>query len=88
MFGKRHRWGLSLNGDTRKLKIDLLHPPNKLPSEMSDEELLRFGMVAKYMCSRGEKLDEEKLKALTLQLDEARKEWKKRFPELPLSSSF
>jgi hypothetical protein len=69
-------------------QIDLLHPPNKLPSEMSDEELLRFGMVAKYMCSRGEKLDKEKLKAFTLQLDEARKEWKKRFPKLPLSSSF
>jgi hypothetical protein len=55
---------------------------------MSDDELLRFGMVAKYMCSQGEKLDKEKLKAFTLQLDEARKEWKKRFPELPLSSSF
>jgi hypothetical protein len=55
---------------------------------MSDEELLRFGMVAKYMCSQAQELDKEKLEAFTLQLDEARKEWKKRFPGLPLSSTF
>jgi hypothetical protein len=71
-----------------RVQNPLLHPPNKLPSEMSDEELLRFGMVAKYMCSQGEKLEREKLEAFTLQLDGARKEWKKRFPKLPLSPSY
>lgn len=55
---------------------------------MSDEELLRFGMVAKHMCSQGEGLDKEKLEVFILQLDEARKEWKKRFPQLPLGSTF
>jgi hypothetical protein len=55
---------------------------------MSDEQLLRFGMVAKHMCSQGEKLEKEKLEAFTLQLDEVRKEWKKRFPKLPLGSTF
>ena len=66
-----------------------LHEMNqKLLNEMSDEELLRFGMLAKYMCSQGETLDKEKMEAFTLQLDEARKEWKKRFPKLPLSSTF
>jgi hypothetical protein len=74
--------------ECEKVQNPLLHPPNKLPSEMSDEELLRFGMVAKYMCSQGEKLDKEKLEAFTLQLDKARNEWKKRFPTLPLSSTF
>jgi len=55
---------------------------------MSDEERLRFGMVAKHMCSQGERLGKEKLEAVTLQLDGARKEWKKRFPQLPLGSTF
>jgi hypothetical protein len=72
----------------RESSNQVLQPPQILPGEMSDEELLRFGMVAKYMCSQGEKLDKEKLNAFTLQLDEARKEWKKRFPTLPLGSTF
>jgi hypothetical protein len=66
----------------------LFQPPNKSLSEMSDDDLLRFGMNAKYMCSQGAKLDKEELETFTLQLDEARKEWKKRFPKLPLSSTF
>jgi hypothetical protein len=74
--------------ECEKAQNPLFQPPNKSPSEMSDEELLRFGMVAKYMCSQGEKLDKAKLEAFTLQLDEARKEWKKRFPGLPLGSTF
>jgi hypothetical protein len=57
------------------------------PSEMSDTRLLRFGIRARYMCSR-EGLETWEQRAFSLQLREARKEWKKRFPTLPLSTTF
>ena len=63
-------------------------PLPKTPSEMTDEELLRFGMVAKHMCSQGVQLEQEQLEAVNLQLREGREEWNRRFPKLPLASTF
>jgi hypothetical protein len=57
------------------------------PSDMSDTELLRFGIRAKYMRSRNG-LETWQQQTFSLQLSEARKEWKKRFPKLPLSTTF
>lgn len=76
------------NTKREKVQNQLHQPPPKLLGEMSDEELLRFGMVAKHMCSQGGELDREKQEAFASQLDEARREWKKRFPNLPLGSTF
>ena len=56
--------------------------------KMSDPELLRFGMVSKYMCSLGTNPDPLSRESLVIQLDEARKEWKRRYPTLPLDQSF
>jgi hypothetical protein len=55
--------------------------------KMSDPELLRYGAVCKSMCSPETKLDTPSLDAWTVQLQEARAEWLKRHPELPLSES-
>jgi hypothetical protein len=55
---------------------------------MSDAELLRFGTVAKYMCSQKSGLDEKQREIFSLQLNNARMEWAQRFPSLPLSSTF
>jgi hypothetical protein len=54
---------------------------------MSDQELLRYGAVCKSMCSPETNLDKPSLDAWTVQLQEARAEWLKRHPELPLSES-
>ena len=54
---------------------------------MSDQELLRYGAVCKSMCSPETNLDKPSLDAWTVQLQEARAEWRKRHPELPLSES-
>lgn len=50
---------------------------------MSDQELLRFGTAAKVECSNNSDPPREVL----LQLEEARVEWKRRMPDLPLNSS-
>jgi hypothetical protein len=55
--------------------------------KMSDEELLRYGAICKSMCSPEANLDKPSLDAWTVQLQEARAEWRKRHPELPLSES-
>jgi hypothetical protein len=55
--------------------------------KMSDEELLRYGAVCKSMCSPETNLDKPSRDAWTVQLQEARAEWRKRHPELPLSES-
>jgi hypothetical protein len=55
--------------------------------KMSDEELLRYGAVCKSMCSPETNLDKPSLDTWTGQLQEARAEWLKRHPELPLSES-
>jgi hypothetical protein len=65
------------------------HPLEKNPSpgQMSDEELLRTGIVAKYMCSQDMKLSGASRQDFDLQLAEIRAEWRTRFPRLPLSAT-
>jgi|SRR5271154_5497851 len=58
------------------------------PSEMSDTELLRFGMQAKYMCSKDSGLDEGRQQIFAAQFNKARNEWNKRCPRLPLAATF
>jgi len=57
-------------------------------STMSSSELLRFGVTAKFRCSRGPGLEHAQKEALEAQLLEARTEWNKRHPSLPLRDSF
>jgi hypothetical protein len=56
--------------------------------EMSDAELLRFGMVAKYMCSQEANPEDASREDFVLQLTEAQREWNKRFSRLPLVTTF
>ena len=56
--------------------------------KMSDPELLRFGMVSKYVCSLETNPDPHSQESLVIQLMEARKEWKRRYPTLTLDESF
>jgi hypothetical protein len=55
--------------------------------KMNDAELLRFGQAAKYMCTPEANLGHPPHEPFVIQLEEARKEWKRRNPELPLSES-
>ncbi len=55
---------------------------------MSDPELLRYGQVAKYMCSSEANQGKPPLETYVVQLQEARKQWWKRHPTPPLSNSF
>jgi hypothetical protein len=57
------------------------------PCEMSDAALLRYGTVLMYMCNQS-CLENEQRESFALRLREVRKEWKRRFPRLPLSSTF
>ena len=57
-------------------------------AEMTDAELLRFGVTAKFVCSRERRSASPWLETLQAQLDDARAEWKRRHPTLPLSISF
>jgi hypothetical protein len=52
--------------------------------QMSDSELLRFGMTAKFMCSLGADSNLSPESWFAVQLKKAAKEWRKRFPNLPL----
>ena len=56
--------------------------------EMADNELLRFGWVAKYACSRDGGPAERDRELNILQLYEARQEWNRRKTRLPLRGSF
>jgi hypothetical protein len=58
------------------------------PRKMSDPELLRFGIVAKYMCSKKARLEDGRRQEFASQLTEIRREWKRRFPSLPLTAIF
>jgi hypothetical protein len=64
-------------------------PLNKNPrvpiSRMSSSELLRFGMSVKFRYSEGPSPESADLAA---QLGEARAEWNRRHPYLPLRDSF
>jgi len=57
-------------------------------SRMSSSELLRFGVSIKFRYSEGASPDEPETADLAAQLSEARTEWKRRHPELPLCDSF
>jgi hypothetical protein len=53
----------------------------------NDAELLRFGQAAKYMCSPTANMGKPPRWEFVIQLGEARKEWKRRNPNLPLADS-
>jgi hypothetical protein len=55
---------------------------------MTDDELLRFGWIARYACSPDIQADGRDHEASVLQLHEAREEWNRRNPRLPLRESF
>jgi hypothetical protein len=54
---------------------------------LSDMELLRFGMVSKYI-SIETNPDRHSSESFVVQLKKAREEWKRRYPKLPLNESF
>jgi hypothetical protein len=49
--------------------------------KMTDEELLRYGVVAQYLCSPERNDSQPPRDALLMQLREARAEWRRRHPE-------
>jgi hypothetical protein len=55
---------------------------------MSNPELLLFGVATKYQCSREPESGYAPPEDVLVQLAEARKEWTKRNPRLPLRDSF
>jgi hypothetical protein len=56
---------------------------------MSDNELLRFGQVAKGQCNLETLIGKPPLEVYVVQLREARKEWRRRHhPKVPLRDSF
>jgi hypothetical protein len=57
-------------------------------SSMSDSELLRFGVRAKFRCSQGSSPNDSEAGDRAAQLDETRAEWNRRHPCLPLRDSF
>ena len=72
------RKSAALDTDIQRIKQRLF--------KMSNPELLRFGLTTKYKCSREPRTPDTPL--LTIQLNEARTEWKRRNPTLPLNDSF
>ena len=54
---------------------------------MDDAELLRFGQAAKYMCSSYAYSLAPLREEFVVQLSEARAEWQKWFPKMPLNES-
>jgi hypothetical protein len=57
-------------------------------SRMSDCELLRFGIAAKYKAASTEHAPASEPDDFELQLSQARVEWNRRHPDLPLRDSF
>jgi hypothetical protein len=55
---------------------------------MPDAELLRFGMHAKFKCALEANPDDPRMTTQIAQLAEARAEWNRRHPALPLRDSF
>ena len=52
----------------------------------SDLELLRYGMAVKYSCAS--LAGQPETEALLAKLNDIRREWQKRYPDLPLRDSF
>lgn len=65
--------GLSGNED----EVDLESLRARL-RKMNDQELRRFGLAAKFMCSPGANLGKPPRQVFVVQLEEARKEWQRR----------
>jgi hypothetical protein len=54
--------------------------------KMNDRELLQFGQAAKYLCSpRANMMGKPPREEFVIQLREARAEWRRRFPKIPLT---
>jgi len=62
--------------------------PHGFFSRMSNSELLRFGLSAKFRSSQRPAPDNPQPEDLAAQLNEARIEWNRRHPDLPLRDSF
>jgi hypothetical protein len=56
--------------------------------KMSNPELLLFGVTTKCQCFSEKRPGHTPQDAILVQLNEARKEWKRRNPSLPLCESF
>lgn len=56
-------------------------------AKMSDTELLQYGQAAKYMCTPEANLGKPPLDTFVTQLREARAEWRRRHPKIPLVES-
>ncbi len=56
--------------------------------KMSNPELLLFGVTAKFLCSLEANLNQPPPECVRVRLSEARAEWNRRNPTLPLSDSF
>jgi len=54
---------------------------------MTDDQLLRYGQSAKYMCSPTANRGKPARPEFVVQLEEARAEWRRRHPKLPLADS-
>jgi len=74
-------WGTGTHVSERKnARVSISH--------MSSSELLRFGVSAKFRLSQGPTPDDPGLADLAARLNEARSEWNRRHPDLPLRDSF
>jgi hypothetical protein len=72
----------------RLLQLRMPLRPSSIPGLASNSELLRLGMVAKYMCSQMTNVnDPQRLKHMA-RLEDVRREWDRRFPSVPLSATF
>jgi hypothetical protein len=60
----------------RNEEIDLEELRTRL-RKMTDEDLLRFGKAARFMCR-----DKSPGQAFVIQLEEARSEWRRRHPKM------
>jgi|HubBroStandDraft_6_1064221.scaffolds.fasta_scaffold768435_2 hypothetical protein len=85
MFATRNRSNPLALPSSSRLSTEEVPPA---PRKMSNSELLRFGLVAKHMCSKEADLGAGEIEAFELQLNDARIEWNRRFPKLPLSATF
>jgi hypothetical protein len=56
--------------------------------KMSNPELLLFGVTTKCQCCSEKRPERTPQEAILVQLNEARKEWNRRNPSLPLRESF
>jgi hypothetical protein len=56
-------------------------------SKMTDEELLRFGQAAKFVCRPSQNSGGPPREEFVIQLQEARAEWRRRFSKEPLRDS-